>query len=156
MTSLLRVISANRAHESPKGSLGRLTLKECQSYRLMGSSFLSAMASAVRPIQFDGDERDGNGGRPSGRAADRNSTGAEPLLSARRSRERFISLPKLGPALIGGAFHWRIRWQTHLVLLRHKRRLMFIGSAGRVAAWTSNEAPGEGDGETSSHGGDRV
>jgi integral membrane sensor domain MASE1 len=43
-----------------------------------------------------------------------------------------------------------------LILLRHKRRLMFIGSAGRVAAWTSNEAPGEGDGETSSHGGDRV
>src|SRR5258707_12175257 len=33
---------------------------------------------------------------------------------------------------------------------------MFIGSARRVAAWTSNEAPGEGDGETSSHGGDRV
>src|SRR5260221_24357 len=44
---------------------------------------------------------------------------------------------------------------SSLVLLRHKRRLMFIGSAGRVAAWTSNEAPGEGDGETSSHGGDR-
>src|SRR6266851_5263877 len=43
-----------------------------------------------------------------------------------------------------------------LVLLRHKRRLMFIGSARRVAAWTSNEAPGEGDGETSSHGGYRV
>jgi short-subunit dehydrogenase len=48
------------------------------------------------------------------------------------------------------------RRAARLVLLRHKRRFMFIGFAGRVAAWTSNEAPGEGDGETSSHGGDRV